>query len=66
MVGGKNKKYFFDCDDWIVYEVPKKLWPMLDIIKNPKSEDMEVNEAKDAVISESKPILIVTAMTQTL
>ena len=62
----KNKKYFFDCDDWIVYEVPKKLWPMLDIINNPKSEDMEVNAAKDTEVSESKPILIVTAMTQTL
>ena len=44
MKSPKTVKYFLDCDDWILYSVPKKYWNYIDIINNAK-DDNEINDA---------------------
>ena len=59
-------KYFLDCDTLALHSVPKKFQYYIDIIKNPKSSDYEINDAKDVIVKNCKIKLYVTALTQTL
>ena len=65
MKSPKTVKYFLDCDDWILYSVPKKYWNYIDIINNAK-DDNEINDAKIIIEANCEPKLRVHAMTQML